>query len=337
MKISEFWHKYILQNKKLIGKSVAIFFVFVISFGASMEIFSNYFFAKHTKDLYATLINKYPVDYSPFKPFRKWEIEPPELSAKSAIVVEFVNGESKILFGKNQNKILPIASLSKVFSSYTALQLLPSDLTIAISEEALKAPTNTGLYQVGDKFLLKDLLYSVLVESSNDAIYAIALQKGIDNFVYLMNKEIQKIGLQKTHFVDPIGLDPDFPYQGYNYSTAKEIAKFAQFLLSRKDADPKTKLLLDIMGAKEFLLYQTNGHFHHQVYTTNKLLDNPKFQKIIIAGKTGYTPLAGECFLLITKHPKYPEGYLIIVILGSHNRFKEAEELINWINNAFIW
>lgn len=337
MKINKFWHKYIVKNKKLIGQLSAILVVSGVSFVLSLEIFSNYFFAKSTKNLYATLVQNYPSNYSHLKPFRKWNIEPPEISAKSAVIAEIRGSKFTIIYGKNQNKILPIASLSKIFTSFVALESLSPETQITISKKAIEAPTDIGFYRAGDKFLLKDLLYSVLVESSNDAIYAIASAIGERRLIDLTNKNLRDLHLEKTYFIDPIGLDPDQPYQGYNYSTAKEIAKFGYFLLQGQKNNPNAQLILKIMGTKSYPLYQTNRKFHHQVYSTNKLLNDPELQNLIVAGKTGRTPMAGECLFLILKHPQYKEGYLIIVILGSQNRFQDARSLINWTNKAFIW
>ncbi len=174
----------------------------------------------------------------------------------------------------------------------------------------------------------------MLVESSNDAARALAEIIGEKKFVGLMNSEIKKIGIKHTHFVDPIGLDPDFPNQAYNYSTADDLAKFVQYILEQAKTDAKIAKIFEITKNTEHMILLSNGNQHHKAQTTDKLLE--EFPNIV-GGKTGQTPKAKQCLLIILPQPKSEQGYLVSIILGSNNRFGEMKQIINWLEKGFIW
>jgi len=165
------------------------------------------------------------------------------------------------------------------------------------------------------------------MESSNDATAALTEVIGKKAFVDLMNLEAKNLELENTYFVDAIGLDPDVPDGPINHSTAEDSAKLAIYLLEDK---PK---ILGILSLSEFNLYLANGMFHHKIKNTNELLGEiPN----IIAGKTGWTPEAEGCLLLVTKMPQ-SKGIAINVVLGSSDRFGEMKKLVEWLKEAYKW
>ena len=238
----------------------------------------------------------------------------PDIEAEAVLSVLLKSdGKEEILFEKETEKVLPIASLTKLMTAFIVLEYYP-DLSqvVEISKEAVFKEEDFGNLKVGERLSLENLLYIMLIESSNDAAFALSEVIGQDSFVYLMNWEAEYLGMKDTHFEDPMGISPK------NVSSAKDLIILTQKLLEKP-------LIWEILGKKEFELYNPEGVFHHKLLNTNQLLD--RFENIL-GGKTGYTPQAKGCFLLVLKTPD-KEGFLINVILGSENRFTEMEKLIN--------
>jgi len=326
-------HIYSLKAKYVLAFLIILFLVLgSLKLG---KIVNEYIYWKNTKEIYTAALAKSPVDYSFLKPFRNWKVgDLGEISAKAAIsLVTGKDGGSQIIFEKNPSKLLPIASLSKLLTAYVALKNYDLNQKTVITQDAVKTEENTGQFKAGEEFTVKELLHSMLIESSNDAARALADIMGEKQFVALMNSEVKKMGLKHTYFVDPIGLDPDFAGQGYNYSTTQDLAALAWKILKESEQNPKLAELFKITKYAEYNISLANGRFHHQAINTDKLLN--RFPEML-GGKTGQTPMAGQCLLVVMPKPK-GNGYLINVILGSDNRFEEMKKIINWLNQAFIW
>lgn len=316
-----------------IGKYIFLFVLAFFLFWGIKTVLGGYFAWQYSKDMYFNMAAQMPVDYSFLKPFRNWEIDDLELNVSSVISVEINGNSKKVLFGKDIDKQLPIASLSKLFSSYLFVENYDLNKEIKVSQRAVQTEENVGLFSPGEKFIVKELLHSVLMESSNDATYALAEVAGIDEFVELMNEKAKELGLRNSRFTDPIGLDPDYTGQRYNISTANDLAEFVDFLIKESKKDSRIAFLVESTQKSEYDLYRSDKNFHHKIENTNKILENNH----IILGKTGRTPLAKECLVLVIQHPKYENAYIVNVILGSNDRFEDMETLINWIKKAYIW
>ncbi|MEK7508024.1 MAG: hypothetical protein AAB602_03000, partial [Patescibacteria group bacterium] len=164
-----------------------------------------------------------------------------------------------------------------------------------------------------------DILYSLLIESDNDAGITLASKMEAGKFVELMNREAWKLGLYNTHYVNPTGLDPDDGSKP-NYSTAEDVAKLAVEIIQ------KYPNILRIMSLKTFDLRTASGTLHHTLETTNKLLgENIPFK--ILGGKTGETPMAKKNLLLISYGPQ-ENSYLVNVVLGSDDNFGDMKKLL---------
>jgi len=221
-------------------------------------------------------------------PYRDWQIKDIEVLAQSAISVESdLSSEDKILFKKEGDKKLPIASLTKLMTAMVTLENY--DLTDSV----------------------KDLLYVMLISSSNQAALALSEIKGEENFVGLMNEQAKKLGLENTNFSDPTGLSSQ------NYSTVEDLVKLTEYLLKNYP------IITEISRTKEY----------GQLKNTNELLGEIPD---IIGGKTGFTTDAKGCLILVMNNHR-DGNYLIYVILGADDRFGEMKKLINWVNSAYIW
>ena len=149
-----------------------------------------------------------------FFPIRNWSIEEPEISAKSAIIVNSQPSQKDvILYQKNIHQVLPIASLTKIMTAIVALENYDPEEIIKVSK------TN-------EELTIKDLLYLMLVESNNDAAISLASddQKlNYEKFIELMNSEAKQMGLTNTSFVDSVGLSACNRIDNIGNRRAREI------------------------------------------------------------------------------------------------------------------
>jgi D-alanyl-D-alanine carboxypeptidase len=278
------------------------------------------------------------------KPIRNRQVANLEISAGAAISV-FIDsqGNRRVLFTKESGRILPIASLTKLMTANVIMEnyslsqegdedkssssSIANALLIKVSEKAIAKEEETGFFKVGEIFSAEGLLYSSLIESSNDATAALTELIGENAFVDLMNLTAGNLQMRNTHFVDAIGLDPDEPDGQINFSTAEDLVKLTAFLL-------KNRLeVLKISSLPEYNLYTANGVFHHKIKNTNELLvEIPD----VVGGKTGWTPQAQGCLLLVIEAPKN-QGKIINVILDSSDRFGEMKKIVDWLKEAYKW
>jgi len=322
-------------HKNKISKNLKVFltcFILSMCFWWGIDILE-----RNIEDFfYAVQLEKYPPLYANISSFSLLEKRLNEyretnelnISAKSAISI-FVNSQGKntIIFEKHENKKLPIASLTKLMTALVVSNIYQESDTIKISKQAIEQEGNEVELKVGEIFPINELLHIMLIESSNDAAYALATpdfkteKMSEKDFVDLMHLyAYYDVGLnpETTHFVNSTGLDPEEPLEDINYSSAKDLAKLVKYLLENKPE------IIDVLSQKE------NNAFHYALENTNELLGKVDG---IIGGKTGYTDEAGGCLILVLKGPG-KNSYFINIILGSNDRFGEMEQLINWSKQA---
>jgi len=243
-------------------------------------------------------------------------IENPELevNAISAISVESnLKDLNKVIFDKNSDIKLPIASLTKLMTAVIVLDNHDLSNTIAVDERADSQDPMKQDVKLGDIMSVESFLNIMLIGSSNKSAYALAEGPGgligEQKFVELMNQKAKNLGLQNTFFADPTGLSPE------NISTAKDLTVLARYILKNY---PK---IADISKEKEFYIPGFG-----KVANTNQLLGEVSE---IVCSKTGFTAEAKGCLLLVVNNSKNSD-YLINVILGADDRFSEMKKLINW-------
>lgn len=264
------------------------------------------------------------------RPTLKPEVIFPEIQAAGALSLFLdTEGNTKVLFEKEGEQRLPIASLTKLMTALVAVKYYDPTQQITITSSAVAEEENLGQLRVGDVFPVQDLLYPLLMESSNDAAAALAEVVGRRVFVDLMNLEAQELRLSNTYFFNPTGLDPDNPQGLVNYSTGKDVAMLASYIVQTYPQ------IFDILTIPQQDLFQ-KGTFHHTMKSTNELLSFEGWPTPIVGGKTGWTPLAKGCLVLVLKGPK-DQGYIVNVILGAEDRFSQMETLASWVYDSFLW
>jgi len=259
-----------------------------------------------------------------FYPIRNWLIDDLEILAKSAIIVNFKidNPKNNILYQKNINQVLPIASLTKIMTAIIALENFNQDEIIKVSKDSVEINGDKGGLINGEELEARNLLYIMLMESSNDAAMALAQDNsrlGYEEFINLMNNKTAELNLKNTAFYDPVGLSPR------NQSTVLEIVDLTKYALNYP-------LISEIFKTNQKTISSLDEKFIHNLVNTNKLLGKiPQ----IIGGKTGFTEEADGCMMTIYKISE--NNYLITVVLGSSQREADTEKLINWAQDAYIW
>jgi len=261
-----------------------------------------------------------------FLPIRDWNITEPAIEAEAALIAKVSSLEpfklEKILYQKNINQTLPIASLTKLMTALLVTEKGNLEDTMVISEKAVAAYGDMGDLVVNEEISVKNLLYILLMESSNDAAVALAeyyQEKTKKDFVSLMNSRAKELALINTHFIDSSGYEPA------NISTAKEIGELVRYSFNQS-------ILWQILKTPTISLSSVDGKINHYLTNTDELLNRlPK----IIGGKTGYTEEAQGCLVLVIEQS--PSERLITVVLGAQERFLETKKLIEWANQAYKW
>ncbi|OHA88985.1 MAG: hypothetical protein A3C70_00545 [Candidatus Zambryskibacteria bacterium RIFCSPHIGHO2_02_FULL_43_14] len=233
-----------------------------------------------------------------------------------------------VLFAKNENTRLPLASLAKVMSALVAEDLSPLYSTITVSEEALQAEGDSGFYK-DEKWSLKDILDFSLITSSNDGMRAVALSLGalskaeispkeiINDFVGEINRKAGVLGLKNTYFWNETGLD-ESDVKGGAYGTARDISLLLEYILTHHPA------LLAATKEATTRFQSLDNRLHMATNTNDLIAEIPG----LLISKTGFTDIAGGN-LTIVFDPELGRP-IIISILGSteEGRFEDVRILI---------
>lgn len=243
------------------------------------------------------------------------ETDVPEITAKAAIFVDTQSG--KVLYSKNIHQKLPIASLAKVMTAVVALEYRNLDEKLLVSSRAAGMEPDEMILLPGEKLTLKDLLYGIFLISANDAAEVLAETTTGDReqFIKLMNKKAQDLGMKDNLFVNPTGLDED---SGNSYSTVFDMAVLTRYAIR------KYPVLVEISQTEHIYLPITKDHQDYDMYSGINLLTT---YPGVVGFKTGYTPEAGLTLITLARK----NGHEVLgVLLGSENRREEAKELLDY-------
>lgn len=244
-------------------------------------------------------------------------LTPPTLTAKSVLVEDL--GTGTIIYQKDASQRLPIASTTKIMTALVASEYFQPNSVLTVESDNIPG-SKVGL-MVGENLTLRSLLYGLLLNSGNDAAYALAenYPGGLLNFISAMNKKAAELGLNNTHFDNPAGFD-----NPSHYSSAYDLAKMSKEAI-------KNSQLSRIFATKQTLVVSVDQKYHHQLLNLNKLLSEIPG---VLGVKTGKTDLAKENFVGLVER----DGHRILtVVLGSDDRFRETTKLIDWTYSNFTW
>ena len=239
----------------------------------------------------------------------------PHVTSKGAIVVDAATGA--VLYSRNPDKQLPMASTTKMMTAILILESMSLDETVKVPAAAVSAAGSTLGFSRGETFTVEQLLYAMLVPSANDAAITLGVAQAgsIPAFVEEMNARAVKMGLTNTHFVNDCGLQADD-----HYSSARDLAKIAAFAMQNAE-------FRKIVSTREYTLPHVGGVANRVIKTSNELLQDYSWVNGI---KTGSTPYAGYC--LVSSSTK--DGLtLISVVLGAkdqNTRESESKALLEY-------
>ena len=235
----------------------------------------------------ATILTTPPVEKKPA----------PYISAESYIVANLETGE--VYISHNNSQIFPIASVSKLYTALVVQHLMDSDKEITITQPMLDAYGDAGHLVLDEKFTSEELLYPLLMESSNDAEEAYAQSFGYQDFMEEMNGFAKEIGLENTSFKDASGLNPR------NTSNADDLFILSRYLYGHE------KDILKISKTVEYDIATTSDHGGHHFVNINPYAPYSSF----VGGKTGRTDEAKESMISLFKQEVSGTTYPIAIIL----------------------
>jgi D-alanyl-D-alanine carboxypeptidase len=228
------------------------------------------------------------------------------ISAKAYIVANL--STDQIILKRNEEQLLPIASITKLITAIIANSLMYPDSYIVLSQRFLDTYGNEARFRLNEKLRVRELLYPLLMVSSNDAAEALAgsYSKGRQSFIKEMNKFSSSIGAYKTYFTDPSGLSSQ------NLSTAKDLLIITKWIV---DNNPE---IFNITLSKNHTV-----RFHTWTNPTH-LLNLSAY----IGGKNGYTVEANRTSISLFSLGKDKKQIIAVIVLGSSRRDSDVLDLL---------
>ena len=232
------------------------------------------------------------------------------VSAKSAYAIELDGNE--VIFEKNADLKLGMASTTKIMTAIVAIENAPLDKVIKIPTEAIGIEGSSIYLQEGEELTIEQLLYALLLESANDAAVAIAVSVGgtVDNFVCMMNEKANSLCLENTHFTIPHGLDDD-----NHYTTAKELAVLAGYAINNP-------IFYDIVSTYKYVI-PLGKDGSRVLVNHNRLL---RTYDGAIGIKTGFTKKCGRCLVSCAEVDGVRR---VAVTLNAPNDWNDHKEMLD--------
>ncbi len=233
------------------------------------------------------------------------------LSASSAIILDL--DSAQVLYSSGPEEIRAMASLTKLMTALIIVENHSLDEWVTIPAEVSTATGSMLHLREGQQLKVGDLLSGLLVPSANDAAISLAVHHSgsVSAFVKAMNDRAKELGLTRTGFVNPTGLD-DF---GQN-STARDLAFLTMYVLRHPE-------IVERMGLTQASI-TTKGGSTFSLSHTHQLLK--KDDSNITAGKTGTTDLAKECLISIVEQGG---RRTLVVLLHSDDRYGDMQTLLS--------
>lgn len=245
-----------------------------------------------------------------------YEPKVPELETENYLIADIKS--STILASNNVERVLPIASVTKLMTALVAAENINLDTSVSISEQTF---VQSLIPRLGERSMvsLYSLLQLLLVESSNEAAEVIAAQLGEDEFIKLMNEKAVALGMKDSQFADASGLSPN------NISSLQDLLLLAKYIYEKRS------FIFEVTANQNLPTAYVSGEFG-ELINFNKVddLDN------LIGGKVGETIAAGQTS--VTLHNLKVKGQdrvVAVIILGSTSRNSDVNKLYNYAEEKF--
>jgi len=234
------------------------------------------------------------------------------LSAESAVLIDAF--DDTVLYEKNSEIKLPMASTTKIMTAVVALENSDLDKTVIVSEKAVGVEGSSIYLYPNEKIKMIDLVYALLLESANDAAAAIAIDiaGSIESFAVMMNNKAAELELSSTSFTNPHGLSDE-----EHYTTAIDLARLASYAL-------KNDTFKKIVSTYKHTIPLNDGEGTRWLINHNKLL---RQYDGAIGVKTGYTIKSGRCLVSAAERDGVT---LVAVTLRAPDDWNDHTELLDY-------
>jgi D-alanyl-D-alanine carboxypeptidase len=247
--------------------------------------------------------------------YRYREDQPPNITAAGAILADLETGETYFEIRKNNR--WPIASITKLMTSLKAIKNTDIKQITTITEKDFESDDSLVKYlKLGESYSINDLIKTMLTVSSNEAASAIANTYGREIFIRDLNSLANDLGMNSTNFNDPTGLS------SANQSTPEDLRKLVLEIYSH---DPE---LLETTRKQKTAIKELTSGKTVTLSNINSFAGRSDF----IGGKTGFTDDAQGNLLSLFSYKTRP---IIIVVLGTTDRFGETDQLISWFKSNY--
>lgn len=254
------------------------------------------------------------------------------LYAKAAVLMDGDSG--RILYEKNGKEFMANASTTKILTCILALEHANLEDVVTVSSYAASMPDVQLHIREGEQYRLKDLLYSLMLESHNDVAVAVAehVAGSCEKFAVLMNQKAKEIGCKSTYFITPNGLDATVTDQSNDIcnshgTTAEDLAGIMRYCIK---ISPMKNSFVEITSTPSYRFSDLGNSRHFSCSNHNTLYN---LMDGVISGKTGFTGKAGYCYVGAVKQ----DGKTYIVSLlacgwpGNKNyKWKDCAALIDY-------
>ena len=215
-----------------------------------------------------------------------------QLYAQAAVLMDADSG--RVLYGKNEEAKLPMASTTKIMTCILALEYGSPEEIVEVSSYAASMPKVKLYVKSGEKYYLRDLLYSLMLESHNDSAVVIAEAVGgsVEKFAAMMNQKARDIGCYDSYFITPNGLDAKVNETGKVHSTtAADLARIMAYCVTDS---PEKERFLEITRTQGYDFTDVDGTRSFHCNNHNAFLG---MMQEALSGKTGFTNNAGYCYV----------------------------------------
>ena len=258
-------------------------------------------------------------------------MQPGQLYARGACLMDGDSG--RILYGKNETQEMAMASTTKIMTCILILENCDLTETVIASQNAVKQPKVRLGVQKGQRFLLKDLLYALMLESYNDAAVMLAehLDGSVEAFARRMNEKAAELGCTQTHFVTPNGLD-GADDGGIHHTTAADLATIMRYCVKQS---PQVDIFLQITQPQNHAFSDLDKTKSYSCVNHNQLL---QMTDGVLSGKTGFTNDAGYCYVCAVESESRT---FVITLLGcgwpgnKTWKWKDTLQLLGWAKETY--
>jgi D-alanyl-D-alanine carboxypeptidase len=240
----------------------------------------------------------------------------PQISADAYLVADLMN--NYVFLEKNRAEELPVASITKIMTALVASEFINLEKEISVPEEALIKTSKPRLTKE-KKISAYDLLFPLLLESSNEAAETFAIHTGRNWFISLMNKKALSVGMSQSSFADPSGISEN------NISNCVDLFNLSKYLYNNRS----------------FILKISSGNLKNSVYGEPVFKDLGNFNLFgedpsFVGGKIGKTTAANETFLSVFNlHLSETDRPIAIILLGSDDVGSDTRNIINWLSSNY--